>query len=46
MAHWSCTETSTLMVHWEAMPHDVARFIHAHPTQNESLREVTLALAT
>ncbi len=36
---------ATLMVVWEALPEDVAGFIHAHPTQNESLAEATLALA-
>ena len=38
-------EEATLMVTWEALPEDVARFIHAHPTQNESLGEAALALA-
>lgn len=36
---------ATLTVAWEALPEDVARFIHAHPTQNESLGEAALALA-
>ncbi len=36
---------ATLMVGWEAFPEDVARFLHAHPTQNESLGEAALALA-
>jgi len=36
---------ATLMVNWEALPEDAARFIHAHPTQNESLGEAALALA-
>ena len=36
---------AALMVGWEAMPEDVARFIHAHPTQNESLGEAALALS-
>ncbi|KAB7744138.1 dihydrolipoyl dehydrogenase [Nostocoides sp. F2B08] len=36
---------ATLMVGWEAFPEDVARFVHAHPTQNESLGEAALALA-
>jgi len=34
-----------LWVGWEAYPDDVAEFIHAHPTQNESLGEAALALA-
>lgn len=34
-----------LWVDWEAYPEDVAQFIHAHPTQNESLGEAALALA-
>lgn len=36
---------ATLMVNWEAFPEDVAQFLHAHPTQNESLGEAALALA-
>jgi dihydrolipoamide dehydrogenase len=36
---------AALMVSWEAFPEDVARFLHAHPTQNESLGEAALALA-
>ncbi len=36
---------AALMVNWEALPQDVARFIHAHPTQNEALGEAALALA-
>ena len=36
---------ATLMVGWEAFPDDIARFVHAHPTQNESLGEAALALA-
>ena len=36
---------AALMVGWEALPEDVARFVHAHPTQNESLGEAALALA-
>ena len=36
---------ASLMVNWEAFPEDVAQFIHAHPTQNESLGEASLALA-
>ncbi|KQV07988.1 dihydrolipoyl dehydrogenase [Leifsonia sp. Root112D2] len=34
-----------LVVNWEAYPEDVAPFIHAHPTQNESLGEAFLYLA-
>ena len=34
-----------LMVNWEAFPEDVAKLIHAHPTQNESLGEAARALA-
>ncbi|MDN5796612.1 MAG: dihydrolipoyl dehydrogenase [Intrasporangium sp.] len=34
-----------LIVGWDAFPEDVAAFIHAHPTQNESLGEAHLALA-
>ncbi len=36
---------AALWVNWEALPDDVARFVHAHPTQNESLGEAALALA-
>jgi dihydrolipoamide dehydrogenase len=36
---------ASLIVNWEAFPEDVAQFIHAHPTQNESLGEAALALA-
>ena len=36
---------ASLMVGWEAFPEDVARFVHAHPTQNEALGEAALALA-
>lgn len=36
---------ASLLVNWEAFPQDVARFIHAHPTQNESLGEAALAMA-
>lgn len=36
---------ASLIVNWEAYPEDVAEFIHAHPTQNESLGEAALALA-
>lgn len=34
-----------LMVNWEGFPDDVAKLIHAHPTQNEALGEAALALA-
>ncbi|AXH95610.1 dihydrolipoyl dehydrogenase [Ornithinimicrobium avium] len=34
-----------LIVSWEALPEDVAQFIHAHPTQNEALGEAHLALS-
>jgi len=34
-----------LIVNWEAYPEDVASFIHGHPTQNEMIGEVALALA-
>ncbi|MGV1009880.1 MAG: dihydrolipoyl dehydrogenase [Dermatophilaceae bacterium] len=34
-----------LIVGWEALPEDVAGFVHAHPTQNEALGEAHLALA-
>ncbi|WP_347350074.1 dihydrolipoyl dehydrogenase [Intrasporangium sp.] len=34
-----------LIVGWDAFPEDVAAFVHAHPTQNESLGEAHLALA-
>ena len=34
-----------LIVGWEALPDDVAQFVHAHPTQNEALGEAHLALA-
>ncbi len=34
-----------LIVGWEALPEEVAAFIHAHPTQNEALGEAHLALA-
>ncbi|MGZ5409039.1 MAG: dihydrolipoyl dehydrogenase [Aeromicrobium sp.] len=36
---------ASLMVNWEAFPEDVAQFLHAHPTQNESLGEASMALA-
>ncbi|WP_439031245.1 dihydrolipoyl dehydrogenase [Gordonia terrae] len=36
---------ASLIVNWEAYPEDVAAFIHAHPSQNESLGEAALALA-
>ncbi|KUF06996.1 dihydrolipoyl dehydrogenase [Leucobacter sp. G161] len=34
-----------LIVNWEAYPEDVAPFIHAHPTQNETIGEAMLKLA-
>ncbi|OPX13283.1 dihydrolipoyl dehydrogenase [Mycobacterium sp. AT1] len=34
-----------LAVAWEALPTDIAPFIHAHPTQNEALGEAMLVLA-
>lgn len=34
-----------MIVNWEAYPEDVAPFIHAHPTQNESIAEAMLKLA-
>ncbi|TFJ95100.1 acetolactate synthase 3 catalytic subunit [Platysternon megacephalum] len=34
-----------LITSWEAYPEDVAKLIHAHPTQNEALGEAHLALA-
>ncbi|NHN55977.1 dihydrolipoyl dehydrogenase [Calidifontibacter sp. DB0510] len=34
-----------LIVNWDALPDDVAAFVHAHPTQNEALGEAHLALA-
>ncbi|MWB99637.1 dihydrolipoyl dehydrogenase [Agromyces seonyuensis] len=34
-----------LVVGWEALPEDVAPFVHAHPTQHEALGEVFLKLA-
>ena len=34
-----------LIVGWDALPDDVAGFVHAHPTQNEALGEAHLALA-
>lgn len=36
---------ASLIVNWEAFPDDVAQFVHAHPTQNESLGEAFMALA-
>jgi dihydrolipoamide dehydrogenase len=36
---------ASLLVNWEAFPQDAARFIHAHPTQNEALGEAALAMA-
>ncbi|MFT0762520.1 dihydrolipoyl dehydrogenase [Scrofimicrobium sp. R131] len=34
-----------LIVGWEAYPEDLARLIHAHPTQNEAIGEAAMALA-
>ena len=34
-----------LIYNWEALPEDVARLVHAHPTQNEAMGEAHLALA-
>ena len=34
-----------LIYNWEATPIDVAKLIHAHPTQNEAMGEAHLALA-
>ncbi|RGE19629.1 dihydrolipoyl dehydrogenase [Leucobacter sp. wl10] len=34
-----------LIVNWEAYPEDVAPFVHAHPTQNETIGETMLKLA-
>ena len=34
-----------LIVNWEAYPEDIAPYIHAHPTQNESIGEAMLYLA-
>lgn len=34
-----------MIVNWEAYPEDVAPFIHAHPSQNESIMEAMLNLA-
>jgi dihydrolipoamide dehydrogenase len=36
---------ASLIVNWEALPSEVAQFVHAHPTQTESLGEAHLALA-
>ncbi|MBT2271375.1 dihydrolipoyl dehydrogenase [Rhodococcus qingshengii] len=33
-----------LLVAWEAVPEDVAPFVHAHPTQNEALGEALMVL--
>ncbi|WP_315259391.1 dihydrolipoyl dehydrogenase [Rothia mucilaginosa] len=33
-----------MWVAWEAFPEDVAKFVHAHPTQNESLGEAAMVL--
>jgi dihydrolipoamide dehydrogenase len=34
-----------LIYNWEALPTDVAHFVHAHPTLNEAIGEAHLALA-
>jgi dihydrolipoamide dehydrogenase len=34
-----------MIVNWEAYPEDVAPFLHAHPTQNESIAEAMLNMA-
>ena len=34
-----------LIYNWEALPEEVARLVHAHPTQNEAMGEAHLALA-
>ena len=34
-----------LIVGWEAYPEDVAKLIHAHPTQNEAIGEAAMAMA-
>lgn len=34
-----------VMVNWEAYLDDVARLVHAHPTQNDAIGEAALALA-
>lgn len=34
-----------LIYSWEAFPEDVARLVHAHPTQNEAMGEAHMALA-
>ncbi len=31
-----------MMVNWEAYPDDVARLVHAHPTQNDAIGEAAL----
>jgi dihydrolipoamide dehydrogenase len=36
---------ASLIVNWDAYPEDVAQFIHAHPTQSETLGEAALALS-
>jgi dihydrolipoamide dehydrogenase len=33
-----------LVVGWEALPSEAAHLVHAHPTQNEAIGEVMLAL--
>ncbi len=34
-----------IAVAWEALPSDIAPFVHAHPTQNEAFGEAMMALA-
>lgn len=34
-----------LIVGWEAYPEDIAKLIHAHPTQNEAIGEAAMAMA-
>ncbi|MFF7680606.1 dihydrolipoyl dehydrogenase [Actinacidiphila glaucinigra] len=38
------TGEAQLIYNWEAFPQDVARLVHAYPTQGEALGEATLAL--
>jgi dihydrolipoamide dehydrogenase len=39
------TGEALLAVAWEALPSEVAQFVHAHPTQNEALAEAMLSLS-
>ena len=34
-----------LIYNWEALPSDVAQFVHAHPSQGEAMGEAQMALA-